>query len=134
MLRPARREQNGDEGESHVDEVVDERRVGTQVQVEGESGGESGGCESEYRPAQVYALLPEMGRRGRIPRCHGGTRAGLSLVRHDTRVDGSKLGNHAPPRFVTAIGTHSGRRPLVPGRSLLIASRPKARSALEQGG
>ena len=67
MLRPARREQNGDEGESHVDEVVDERRVGTQVQVEGESGGDSGGCESEYRPAQRYALLPEMGRRGRTP-------------------------------------------------------------------
>ena len=34
MLRPARREQNGDEGESHADEVVDERRVGTHVQVE----------------------------------------------------------------------------------------------------
>jgi hypothetical protein len=87
------------------------------VQVECDSGGDSGGRESEYRPAQVYALLPEMG-----------------FVRHDTRVDGSKLGNHAPPRFVTAVRTHSGRRPLVTGRSLLLASRPKARTALEQGG
>ena len=56
-----------DQGESHVDGEVDERRVGTRVQVERESGGESGGCESEYRPAQAYALLPEMGRRGRAP-------------------------------------------------------------------